>query len=159
METSKLTLSAAHQKKVGALSHHGRRIYLHANKRTNRQYNISQYCCPHLPTPKLTTQPPLPSQHAFPTINKPFEQTIGPALEGMDATDQEGIDAKMIELDGTANKGNLGANAILGASLAASKAGAGAKGVPLYQHYADLAGNKDVSQRDCGGLPVYVLHK
>jgi len=62
----------------------------------------------------------------------------------MDTTDQEGIDAKMIELDGTANKGNLGANAILGASLAASKAGAGAKGVPLYQHYADLAGNSDV---------------
>ena len=63
----------------------------------------------------------------------------------MDTTDQEGIDAKMIELDGTPNKGNLGANAILGASLAVSKAGAGAKGVPLYQHYADLAGNTDVS--------------
>lgn len=63
----------------------------------------------------------------------------------MDCTDQEGIDGKMIELDGTPNKGNLGANAILGASLAVSKAGAGAKGVPLYQHYADLAGNTDVS--------------
>ena len=62
----------------------------------------------------------------------------------MDATDQEGIDAKMIELDGTPNKGKLGANAILGASLAVSKAGAGAKAVPLYQHYADLAGNSDV---------------
>ena len=78
-----------------------------------------------------------------------MRQTIGPALAGMDATDQEGIDAKMIELDGTPNKGNLGANAILGASLAVSKAGAGAKGVPLYQHYADLAGNSDVSF--CGG--------
>lgn len=55
----------------------------------------------------------------------------------------------MIELDGTPNKGNLGANAILGASLAASKAGAGAKGVPLYQHYADLAGNSDVSYTLC----------
>lgn len=64
----------------------------------------------------------------------------------MDTTDQEGIDGKMIELDGTANKGNLGANAILGVSLAVSKAGAGAKGVPLYQHYADLAGNSDVRQ-------------
>lgn len=72
-------------------------------------------------------------------------KTIGPALVGMDATDQEGIDAKMIELDGTPNKGNLGANAILGASLAVSKAGAGSKAVPLYQHYADLAGNSDVS--------------
>lgn len=65
----------------------------------------------------------------------------------MDVTDQEGIDEVMIKLDGTANKGNLGANAILGASLAVSKAGAGAKGVPLYQHYADLAGNPDVSFR------------
>ena len=73
----------------------------------------------------------------------------------MDATDQEGIDAKMIELDGTPNKGNLGANAILGASLAVSKAGAGAKGVPLYQHYADLAGNSDVSF--CGGCCFFCL--
>jgi enolase len=47
----------------------------------------------------------------------------------------------MIDLDGTPNKGKLGANAILGASLAVSKAGAAEKGVPLYQHYADLAGN------------------
>merc|ERR1711966_163258 len=43
--------------------------------------------------------------------------------------------------DGTPNKGNLGANAILGISLAASKAGAAAKGVPLWKHYADIAGN------------------
>ena len=47
----------------------------------------------------------------------------------------------MIDADGTENKNNLGANAILGVSLALSKAGAAAKGVPLYQHYADLAGN------------------
>ena len=47
----------------------------------------------------------------------------------------------MLDLDGTPNKGNLGANAILGVSLALSKAGAASKGVPLYQHYADLAGN------------------
>ncbi|CAB1099574.1 unnamed protein product [Ectocarpus sp. CCAP 1310/34] len=73
-----------------------------------------------------------------------WNKTIGPALIGLDATDQEGIDAKMIELDGTPNKGNLGANAILGASLAVSKAGAGSKAVPLYQHYADLAGNSDL---------------
>lgn len=79
------------------------------------------------------------------TIIARKQQVIGPALVGMNATDQEGIDAKMIELDGTVNKGNLGANAILGASLAVSKAGAGAKGVPLYKHYADLAGNPDVS--------------
>merc|ERR1712093_47080 len=47
----------------------------------------------------------------------------------------------MCELDGTANKGNLGANAILGVSMAAAKAAADAKGVPLYKHIADLAGN------------------
>merc|ERR1712127_914045 len=45
--------------------------------------------------------------------------------------------------DGTPNKSNLGANSILGISLAASKAGAAAKGIPLYAHYADLAGNKE----------------
>jgi len=50
----------------------------------------------------------------------------------------------MIALDGTPNKSKLGANAILGVSLAVSKAGAAAKGVPLYKHYADLAGNKEV---------------
>merc|ERR1712066_646171 len=47
----------------------------------------------------------------------------------------------MKELDGTANKSKLGANAILGVSLAAAKAAAEAKGVPLYQHVAQLAGN------------------
>merc|ERR1719382_915648 len=47
----------------------------------------------------------------------------------------------MNELDGTPNKSKLGANAILGVSLAAAKAGAEAKGVPLYKHIADLAGN------------------
>lgn len=72
---------------------------------------------------------------------------------GMDVTDQEGIDAKMIKLDGTPNKSNLGANAILGASLAVSKAGAGAKGVPLYKHYADLAGNTEVGNFGDFGVP------
>lgn len=62
-------------------------------------------------------------------------------LIGMQVDDQGAIDSKMLELDGTKNKTNLGANAILGVSLAASKAGAGAKGVPLFQHFADLAGN------------------
>ena len=47
----------------------------------------------------------------------------------------------MIKLDGTDNKGKLGANAILAVSLAAAKAGAAEKGVPLYEHIADLAGN------------------
>jgi len=66
---------------------------------------------------------------------------LGPAVNGMDVTDQEAIDNIMIDLDGTPNKAKMGANAILGVSLAVSKAGAAAKNVPLYQHYADLAGN------------------
>mmetsp|Transcript_3116 Transcript_3116/g.8797 ORF Transcript_3116/g.8797 Transcript_3116/m.8797 type:complete len:463 (-) Transcript_3116:245-1633(-) len=60
---------------------------------------------------------------------------------GMDAADQRAIDQAMIDADGTPNKVNLGANAILGISLAASKAGAAAQGVPLWQHYATVAGN------------------
>ena len=66
---------------------------------------------------------------------------IAPAIKGIDVTHQQIIDEIMIKLDGTPNKGKLGANAILGVSLAVSKAGAAAKGVPLYKHYGDLAGN------------------
>jgi len=66
--------------------------------------------------------------------------TIREALIGMDATDQRALDDKMLELDGTENKENLGANAILAVSLAAAKAAAVEKGVPLYVHIADLNG-------------------
>ncbi len=52
----------------------------------------------------------------------------------MDATDQAGIDAAMIELDGTANKKNLGANAILGVSLATAHAAAASTGQPLFRY-------------------------
>jgi enolase len=69
---------------------------------------------------------------------------LGPAMIGQNPTEQNTLDELMIGLDGTENKGNLGANAILGVSLAMSKAGAGAKGVPLYQHYADIAGNTEL---------------
>ncbi len=62
------------------------------------------------------------------------------ALLGMDARDQRGLDDAMLALDGTENKANLGANAILAVSLAASKAAANAKGVPLYAHIAELYG-------------------
>lgn len=62
-------------------------------------------------------------------------------MKGWDVTKQREIDELMKKLDGTENKGKLGANAILGVSLAVAKAGAAAKGVPLYQHFADLAGN------------------
>lgn len=65
---------------------------------------------------------------------------IREALLGMDARDQRGLDDAMLTLDGTDNKANLGANAILAVSLAAAKAAANAKGVPLYAHIAELYG-------------------
>ena len=67
-------------------------------------------------------------------------ETIKPLLVGKDAADQRGLDNAMIEADGTDNKGNLGANAILAVSLAAAKAAAQDKGIPLYQHIADING-------------------
>jgi enolase len=60
-------------------------------------------------------------------------EEIGPELKGQDASDQAAIDRRMVELDGTPNKGRLGANAILGVSLAVAKAGAADAGVPLYR--------------------------
>jgi len=59
---------------------------------------------------------------------------IAPALSGRNVLDQEGIDRRMIELDGTPNKGKLGANAVLGVSLAAAKAAAKSKGLPLFAY-------------------------
>jgi len=60
--------------------------------------------------------------------------TINDALKGMEVTDQEAIDARLIELDGTPNKSVLGANAILGVSLACAKAGAEYSALPLYRY-------------------------
>ena len=70
-------------------------------------------------------------------------EVIAPALVGMEVTDQCGIDQKMLELDGTPTKSKLGANAILGVSLAVAKAGAKALNVPLYRYL--------------GGANTYVL--
>jgi enolase len=67
--------------------------------------------------------------------------SIADALRGQDANDQRKVDQIMIDLDGTHNKSKLGANAILAASLAISKAAAVSKDIPLYQHYAELSGN------------------
>nr|XP_033780208.1 beta-enolase [Geotrypetes seraphini] len=80
--------------------------------------------------------------HAVDHINK----TIAPALleKKLSVVEQEKIDKLMLELDGTENKSKFGANAILGVSLAVCKAGAAEKGVPLYRHIADLAGNKEL---------------
>ncbi len=60
--------------------------------------------------------------------------TIRQALAGMDAFDQAALDRRMIELDGTENKGRLGANAVLAVSLAAAQAAASARGLPLFRH-------------------------
>jgi enolase len=65
---------------------------------------------------------------------KHINEVIAPALVGMEVTDQRGIDQKMLELDGTPTKSKLGANAILGVSLAVAKAGAKALNVPLYRY-------------------------
>ncbi|HXL00078.1 MAG TPA: phosphopyruvate hydratase [Dysgonamonadaceae bacterium] len=70
-------------------------------------------------------------------------EIIAPALIGMVALDQRGIDAKLLELDGTKTKSNLGANALLGVSLAVAKAAADYLGLPLYRYI--------------GGANAYVL--
>ncbi|WP_346839390.1 phosphopyruvate hydratase [Microbulbifer sp. SAOS-129_SWC] len=66
--------------------------------------------------------------------------TITDLLKGMDATDQRALDQAMIDADGTDNKAVLGANAILAVSLAAAKAAAVSKNIPLYQHIAEING-------------------
>ena len=68
------------------------------------------------------------------TAIRNITDTIAPQLIGRSVADQRAIDALIIELDGSANKGRLGANAILGVSLALARAGAAASGVPLYRH-------------------------
>ena len=61
-------------------------------------------------------------------------QTLGPAVEGLDADDQRLVDQTMLDADGTPNKANLGANAILGVSLAVARAAADSAGLPLYRY-------------------------
>ena len=63
---------------------------------------------------------------------------IAPAICGLDAADQNALDRRMIELDGTANKAKLGANAILGVSMAAARAAAAAYGLPLYRYIGGI---------------------
>ncbi len=61
-------------------------------------------------------------------------ETLGPALEGLDATAQREIDERLIELDGTTNKSNFGANAMLGCSLAVARAAASSLSLPLFRY-------------------------
>ena len=78
--------------------------------------------------------------HAVKNVN----DVIAPAFvkANIDVKDQKAVDDFLISLDGTANKSKLGANAILGVSLAASRAAAAEKNVPLYKHLADLSKSK-----------------
>ncbi len=69
------------------------------------------------------------------------KQTIAPAILGMDASDQAGLDYRLIELDGTPNKSKLGANAILGVSLSAARAAAQALQIPLYRYIGGINAN------------------
>lgn len=66
-----------------------------------------------------------------------IQEQITPVLIGFNGYDLRGVDQKMIDLDGTENKSNLGGNAILGVSLAVAHASANSRGVPLYQHIRD----------------------
>ena len=101
-------------------------------------YLIHRATCDHLTIPAGVLK-------AVANVN----ETIAPELikAGLKVTQQKEIDDFLIKLDGSPNKGKLGANAILGVSIAVADAGAAEKGVPLYQHLADLAGVK----------PPYVL--
>jgi enolase len=82
--------------------------------------------------------------------------TIAPQLiqAGLKVTSQKEIDDFLIKLDSTPNKGKLGANAILGVSIAVAEAGAAEKSVPLYQHLADLAGVKPPFVLPCPAFNV-----
>jgi len=71
-------------------------------------------------------------KNAVANVNGPIAQ----ALRGFDAADQKGLDAKLIALDGTPNKGRLGANALLGVSLASAHAMAASRKLPLWKHLA-----------------------
>ena len=79
-----------------------------------------------------------------------IHEIIAPALVGMDVMNQQDIDEKMLALDGTSSKEKLGANAILGVSLAVLDAGSQAMGQPLYQYinqvFADINGEKPMMQ-------------
>ncbi len=75
------------------------------------------------------------------TAVKNVNETIAPALEGLDARLQEQVDRIMLELDGTPNKGKLGANAILAVSVAVAKAAAESAGLPLYRYLGGASGH------------------
>ena len=77
---------------------------------------------------------------------KNVNNELAVAIIGMDPTDQEGIDQALLDVDGSDDnlKGNMGANAILGVSMAVARAGAAKKDIPLYRHINNLAGNPTI---------------
>lgn len=75
---------------------------------------------------------------------KNINDILAPKFIGVDVRNQVDVDSLMLELDGTPNKSKLGANAILGVSLSVCRAGAGAKGMPLYKHIQELSGIKEL---------------
>ena len=87
--------------------------------------------------------------HAIQNINGP----IAKAVKGFDVTDQATLDRRMIETDGTPNKGKLGANAILAVSMAAARAAAAAERLPLYRYLSRYS-----SRRDASMLPVPMMN-
>ncbi len=87
-------------------------------------------------------------QNAVQNINGPISE----AVIGLYASDQEGLDNEMINLDGTDNKSKLGANAILGVSLAVAKAYAASKKISFYKYIAELFGTKEIR------LPVPMMN-
>ncbi|GBC98655.1 Enolase [bacterium HR17] len=86
------------------------------------------------------------------TAVRHIREVIAPTILGLDPTDQRRLDRTLLRLDGTKNKSKLGANALLSVSLAAARAAAAAKGVPLFRHIADLFGSKGVT------LPVPLMN-
>lgn len=85
-----------------------------------------------------------PERYAGKGVQKAVEnvnRVIGPKIRGMDALGQNEIDTKMVRLDGTANKGKLGANAILGCSVAVARAAATALKIPLYRYLGGVQAN------------------
>ncbi|KAL1920371.1 uncharacterized protein VTP21DRAFT_748 [Calcarisporiella thermophila] len=77
---------------------------------------------------------------AVQNVNTTIAQSLIDAK--LDVTDQNAVDEFLLKLDGTKNKSKLGANALLGVSLAVCKAGAAEKGIPLYAHIAEISGSK-----------------
>ncbi|XP_075479130.1 enolase 1, chloroplastic [Primulina tabacum] len=75
---------------------------------------------------------------------KNVNEYLSPKLLGVDVRNQAEVDSVMLEIDGTPNKSKLGANAILGVSLSVCRAGAGAKGVPLYKHIQEISNTKEL---------------